>query len=113
MNKNHNSLPLYSLSTSVIFFTSSIPFVGMITEVFADEGVIDTIGIGSNPFGVAYNSDNNDIYVTNSGSDTVSVIDGDTNKVTDTIGGGIIPTGIAYNSDNNDIYVTNSGSDTV
>jgi YVTN family beta-propeller protein len=36
--------------------------------------VIATIPTGLNPIGIAYNSDNRHIYVTNFGSNTVSVI---------------------------------------
>ena len=36
--------------------------------------VTATIPVGSTPFGVAFNPDNGDLYVTNPGSNTVSVI---------------------------------------
>ncbi len=55
-----------------------------------------------------YNPDNGDIYVTNSDSHTVSVIDGATNTVIDTISWRG-PVGIAYNPDNDDMYVAMPG----
>ncbi len=62
--------------------------------------------------GVAYNSNINDIYVTNSNSNSVSVIS-PTNAVIATIpvGNGLF--GVAYDSNNNDMYETNFGSNSV
>jgi YVTN family beta-propeller protein len=54
------------------------------------------------------------IYVADNFSDTVSVIDGKTNKVlSDITGAGSNPNGIAVDPDSNLIYVTNSNSSTV
>ena len=47
--------------------------------------VIKNIHVGSHPRGIAFDSDNGNLYVTNEGSYTVSVIDGSTNTVVDTI----------------------------
>jgi YVTN family beta-propeller protein len=66
------------------------------------------------PVGIAYNSDNGNLYVTNRGSDTISVINGTTNTLVDEIAvNAIAPSGIIYNAANNYIYVTNMGSNTV
>jgi YVTN family beta-propeller protein len=66
------------------------------------------------PAGVAYNSDNNNLYVTNRGSDTLSVINGTTNELVDEVSlDTIAPSSIIYNAANNYIYVTNMGSNTV
>jgi len=65
------------------------------------------------PVGVAYDPSNGYIYVTNDDSDTVSVINGATNKVIATIPVGIWPEGIAYDPSNGYIYVANEGSNTV
>jgi YVTN family beta-propeller protein len=69
--------------------------------------------VGIEPAGVAYDPSNGYIYVTNYGSDTVSVINGATNTVIATISVGIEPAGVAYDPSNGYIYVTNYGSDTV
>ena len=57
------------------------------------------------------------LYVTNSGSDTVSVIDASTNKRIIDINVGKNPTNLAIDSSsgglNSLIFVANSGSDTV
>ncbi|HYZ58865.1 MAG TPA: beta-propeller fold lactonase family protein [Nitrososphaeraceae archaeon] len=66
------------------------------------------------PAGIAYNSDNGNLYVTNRGSDSISVINGTTNTLVDEISvNSIAPSSITYNAANNYIYVTNMGSNTV
>ena len=80
-------------------------------ETNAFEG--SAIPVGSQPGGILRNPTNNNLYVTNSGSSTVSVINPTTNVVTGTIPTGSTPAGIAYNTNNNHIYVTNFGSNTV
>ena len=76
---------------------------------YEDPGATATIDVGNDPNGVAYDGTN--IYVTNSSSNNVSVIDPATNTVTDTIDVGTNPNGVAYDGTN--IYVTNYGSDNV
>jgi YVTN family beta-propeller protein len=78
------------------------------------------VGVGAggtsffSPAGIAYNSDNGNLYVTNRGSDTISVINGTTNTLVDEISvNSVAPSGIIYNAANNYIYVTNMGSNTV
>ena len=53
--------------------------------------VLDTIGVGSFPAGLAVNPIANIVYVSNRFEDTVSVIDGNTNTVIDTIPVGFYP----------------------
>ena len=78
------------------------------------EVTVDTITrLGNAPFGIAYDSVNEKIYVTNSNDNTVSVIDITTNTVIDTITVGIEPFDIAYDRDNQRMYVSNGGDNTV
>ncbi|HEX7141971.1 MAG TPA: YncE family protein, partial [Nitrososphaeraceae archaeon] len=78
------------------------------------EVTVDTITrLGNAPFGIAYDSVNEKIYVTNSNDNTVSVIDITTNTVIDTIPIGIEPFDIAYDRDNQRMYVSNGGDSTV
>ena len=78
------------------------------------ELTVDTItGLGNAPFGIAYDSVNDRIYVTNSDDNTVTVIDITTNTVIDTITVGIEPFDIAYSPDSQRMYVTNGGDSTV
>lgn len=66
------------------------------------------------PAGIAYNSENGNLYVANRGSDTISVINSTTNLIVDEIPlNTVAPSGIIYNAANNYIYVTSAGSDSV
>ena len=67
------------------------------------------------PIGVAFNSINDILYVTNLSDDNVTVIDCATNTVVGTypIPVGNIPVGIAFNEDNGNLYVANFNGDTV
>jgi YVTN family beta-propeller protein len=53
------------------------------------------------------------VYVTNSGSGSVSVIDSATNLVSDTISVGSRPVGATFAPDGSRVYVANSASDTI
>src|SRR5438094_4230327 len=70
--------------------------------------VVATIPVGGNPAGVAYNSGNGYVYVTNPFSDIVSVINGTT--VVATVPVEYNPSGVAYDSGNGYVYVANYGS---
>ncbi len=67
----------------------------------------------SQPLGIAFDPANNDIYVADFGSNTVSVISGATNTIIATIAVGTNPNQVAYDPFNHEIYVSNSGSTTV
>ena len=62
---------------------------------------------------MAVTPDGTRAYVTNSGGDTVSVIDTATNTVTATIPVGDSPVGVAVTPDGTRVYVTNADRDTV
>ncbi len=77
-------------------------------------GVIAQVGVGSTPQFAAYDSGNGDVYVANTGANTVSVISGATNTVVGApITVGTNPIGVAYDSGNGDVYVANNGAGTV
>ncbi len=71
-----------------------------------------TTPVGTNPVGIAFNAATNKIYVANSGSNNISVIDGATNMVTATItdSKAVAPVAVAVNATTNTIYVANSQS---
>ncbi|VVB53892.1 Cytochrome D1 heme domain protein [uncultured archaeon] len=78
----------------------------------ATNQVIETIGVGDQPTGVAVNPEGTRVFVTNWGDigNTVSVIDTTTNKVIDTVAVGIHPYGVAFYPLGGlfpDAYVTN------
>lgn len=72
-----------------------------------------SITVGSSPNGISFAPVNNDVYVANSGSNTVSVISSTTNNVISTINVGTNPGAVAYDPANQDVYVTNGGSNNV
>src|SRR5712664_1724176 len=73
---------------------------------------VATIGAGTNPFAAAVNPVTNKIYVTNKGSNNVTVIDGATNTTT-TVAAGTTPAGVAVNPVTNKIYVANAFNNNV
>jgi YVTN family beta-propeller protein len=74
---------------------------------------LPAINVGLYPADLSINSKTNKIYVANSGSNTVSVIDGFEDKVESKIIVGSEPYGVDVNPKTNKIYVANSGSNTV
>ena len=86
-----------------------IGFTSYTYHAFAADGeILATITVGTNPYGVAYDSANGRMYVTNADSDNVSVIRTSDNTVIATITVGTNPSGIAYDSANGRMYVTNN-----
>ena len=74
------------------------------------------VKVGTYPFAIAINPNINQIYVANAGSNTVSVIDGNTNNVTQVKVGfnpGFNPRAIAVNPNTNKIYLGSGGSNIV
>ncbi len=68
---------------------------------------------GINPIEATFDSNNGNIYVTNYGSNGVSVINGATNSVVSTITVGASPYGAFYDPNNNYVYITNALSGSV
>ena len=73
----------------------------------------NSIPIGLEPYAIAFDPANGDLYATNAIGDTVSVIDAATSAVIATIPVGSIPQGVAYDSSNGQIFITNSESDNI
>jgi YVTN family beta-propeller protein len=71
------------------------------------------IDVNTFPIGIAVNPSTNKVYVVNEFSNTVSVIDTNTDTVKSAISLGNFPYGIDINPLNNRIYITNRGSNTV
>ena len=71
--------------------------------------VTATIPVGSVPIGVAVNATSNKIYVANSASNNISVIDGSSNTVIATVAdpSAVEPVAVAVNPTTNTIYVAN------
>src|SRR5215203_1453996 len=71
------------------------------------------IDVNTFPVGIAVNPNTKKVYVANEYSNTVSVIDTETDKVQNRINVDVFPYGIDTNPLNNRVYVTNKGSNTV
>jgi YVTN family beta-propeller protein len=71
-------------------------------------GSTTVVAVGSQPFGVAVDITARLVFVTNSGSGNVSVINGSTQKVVKNISVQEDPEGIAYDAINNTVYVADN-----
>jgi phospholipase C len=69
-------------------------------------------GSTTNPYGIAATPDGSAVWVTESGTNTVSVIPTSTNMITSTVVVGIYPHGIAMTPDGKTAYVANTGPNT-
>jgi YVTN family beta-propeller protein len=75
--------------------------------------IIGSVRVASLPSSVAVDESNGDAYVTNWGSDNVSVIQSATNIVLDSITVGSEPDAMAYDSSDGYLYVANNESNNV
>jgi len=71
------------------------------------------ITVEDNPWGIVISPDGTKVYVTNYGSNTVSVLSTATNSIVATINVGVSPKGVTFFPDGTKVYVTNFGSNTV
>jgi len=79
-----------------------------------DGHFLERIRVGKEPESIAVNPDANRIYVANSGSGTVTVIDGVTDNAIATVPVGDLPYTITANRQTNKVYVSRTfGNDTV
>ena len=103
-------------------FDNSVSVINTTTNTLIDTDpttplTIDPIPVGFSPWGIAYDTVHQYMYVVNQGDGTVSVIDTNTNTVIDTdpttpliidpITVGDNPAFLAYDPINQDIYVVN------
>src|SRR2546426_372409 len=92
----------------------SVIFSGIgVAKAICANTLIATISVGAFPQLLAFDLRNGDLYVPNTLSNTVSVINGATNTVIATIPVGTGPTGVAFDLRNGNLYVTNFFSNTV
>jgi YVTN family beta-propeller protein len=74
---------------------------------------ITDIRVGDTPQGVAINPRTNTVYISNTRSNSISVIDGTSDKVVKTIDIDYSPFGMAFNPNTNKLYVANTEGGTV
>lgn len=75
--------------------------------------LLSGIDVDTFPIGIAFNPNTKKTYVANEYSNTVSVLDTETQKINKRINVNVFPYGIDTNPLNNRVYVTNRGSNTV
>ncbi len=106
-----NSITKLKTRKATIFLLMLVipSLIQILPENVLADSVVAAVPVGSGPIGVVFDSANGDIYVTNHSSNSVSVINGTTNRVVATIHLGSLsyPSGVAFDSANGDIYVTN------
>jgi len=87
-----------------------VSFTGGAEATIPSQAVMH-IPVGNSPYQMAYDPQNNYIYVANSWSNNVSIINGLTNTVVGNITlGSRMPMGITYDSQNGYLYVTDAES---
>ncbi len=103
-----------AVAIGVLALVLAAPTAATADPVPEAPAVTGTITVGSDPWGDAVNPVTGTVYVTNSGSGTVSVISGRTHRVTGTITTGVNgPYGVAVNPRTGTVYVTNIDGGTV
>jgi YVTN family beta-propeller protein len=119
--KNPTGIAANSINNTVYVTnmgSNTVSVINGTSNVVVENVTLNTSeGVGRgffSPAGIAYDSDNGNLYVANRGLDTVSVINGTSNSLNDEIPiDGVAPSGIVYNAANNYIYVTSTGSNKV
>ncbi len=97
-----NSFWVASPSSCVAVIPGSVAYGGNVTASYP---------VGSDPFGVAIDTSTGNVYVTNTGSDNVTVLNGSSGANVANIPVGSSPYGIAYDPTTGNVYVANGGSD--
>jgi YVTN family beta-propeller protein len=97
----------------IIIVLSSVPSFLDHTFLNTAQAHTATIPVGIAPYDIKYDPNNNNIYVANAASSTVSVISGSTNSVVATTLVGWFPVWLVHVPSNNKIYVTNEDSNDV
>ncbi|WP_105971740.1 beta-N-acetylglucosaminidase domain-containing protein [Streptomyces geranii] len=84
-----------------------------VSSVNLDTGTSTEIPVGNNPGEVVVSTDGRTAYAANQGSDTVSVIDVSTAKVTATVRVGDVPAGLALTPDGRTLWVADYSDDAI
>jgi YVTN family beta-propeller protein len=67
--------------------------------------LLSNVEVGTEPVDLLFNPANNNMYVANVVSNSVTIINSTNNAVADTIGVNSLPLGLEYNPSNNGVYV--------
>jgi YVTN family beta-propeller protein len=70
--------------------------------------LLKNIVVGSEPVALLFNPSNNNIYVANVVSNSISIVDTKNNVLADTINLGSVPIALEFNPSNNNTYVAST-----
>jgi YVTN family beta-propeller protein len=93
-------------SPTTVTTTVAVPFPDAQT-------VVALVKVGDIPYGAAYDPAKGEVFVVNSGDNTVSVISDTNDTVVTTVQVGSQPVGAAYDSAKGEVFVVDSGDDSV
>src|SRR6188472_2097320 len=104
---------MFSIVFAGLIFTLMILVSSLgVNHVFGDS-VISTISVEKFPQAIVFNPANNNIYVANNNSNSISIIDSNTNTVLKEVDVGRDPVALEFNPANNNIYVVNKISNSI
>ena len=104
---------MFSIVFAVLIFSLMILISSKGVDLVYGETVISTISVEKFPQAIVFNPANNNIYVANRDSGTVSVIESANNTVINNIEVGMSPQAIVFNPADNNIYVANTISNSI
>jgi YVTN family beta-propeller protein len=80
--------------------------------IWADT-IVDTIPVGQGPIALAFNPENENMYVADFNSGNVLILDSSDNSIVETIAVGQGPVALEYNPANENMYVADESSGSV
>jgi YVTN family beta-propeller protein len=101
--------------TSALTFLALLVLISALVapSAHAQDEVVANVGVGSFPFGLAYDSGKGEVFVANSFSNIVSVISDSTDKVVANITVGSNPNSVAYDSAKGEVFIVDESDKTV
>ena len=96
-----------------VLLALSVALVGVTASPLPSVRVIAVVPVGTGPQEVAFDPLNGYLYVANTGSNNVTIINGATNTVVASVAVGRFPRATAVDDRTGNLYVTNTGSGTV
>jgi YVTN family beta-propeller protein len=118
LNEKDKNLYVIYYSDEIDIFLNSLPRIEQMISFFelTPNGKSRTytgFGVGNRPNGIAVNPNTNMIYVANTDSNTVSVLNGSNDEILTNILVDNQPYAVAVNPVKNTVYVTHGGSDSL
>ena len=103
----------YDHATSTFYVATPPSSVDLVPFTDGSLQTPSSVLVGASPFGVAVDNTTGDVFVTNTGSDNVSVVSDVTAQVVGTVSAGSAPYGVAFDWLTGDLFVANADSNNV